>query len=70
MLRVLGGVAVFFGLNTLLKLPFSKEFLESGTLAAYLVRTLRYAVVIFVDMGVYPLVFRLTGKVGITKSAS
>ena len=69
-LRVLGGVAVFFGLNTLLKLPFSKEFLESGTLAAYLVRTLRYAAVIFVDMGVYPLVFRLTGKVGITKSAS
>ncbi len=61
-LRVLGGVAVFFGLNTLLKLPFSKDFLENGTLAAYLVRTLRYAVVIFVDMGVYPLVFRLTGK--------
>lgn len=59
-LRVLGGVAVFFGLNTLLKLPFSKEFLESGTLAAYLVRTLRYAVVIFADLGVYPLVFRLT----------
>ena len=63
-LRVLGGIAVFFGLNTLLKLPFSKEFLENGTLAAYLVRTLRYAVVIFVDMGVYPLVFRLTGTLG------
>ena len=60
-LRVLGGVAVFFGLNTLLKLPFSKEFLENGTMAACLVRTLRYAVVIFADMGVYPLVFRLTG---------
>ena len=59
-LRVLGGVAVFFGLNTLLKLPFSKDFLENGTMAAYLVRTLRYAVVIFVDLGVYPLVFRLT----------
>ena len=60
-LRVLGGVAVFFGLNTLLKLPFSKDFLENGTMAACLVRTLRYAVVIFADMGVYPLVFRLTG---------
>ena len=59
-IRVLGGVAVFFGLNTLLKLPFSKDFLENGTMAAYLVRTLRYAVVIFVDLGVYPLVFRLT----------
>ena len=63
-LRVLGGIAVLFGLNTLLKLPFSKELLENGTLAAYLVRTLRYAVVIFVDMGVYPLVFRLTGTLG------
>lgn len=63
-LRVLGGVAVFFGLNTLLKLPFSKDFLENGTMAACLVRTLRYAVVIFVDLGVYPLVFRLTGKLG------
>jgi len=60
-LRVLGGVAVFFGLNTLLKLPFSKDFLENGTMAACLVRTLRYAVVIFADMGVYPLVFRLAG---------
>lgn len=30
-LRVLGGVAVFFGLNTLLKMPFSSDFLNSGT---------------------------------------
>ena len=61
-LRVVGGVAVFFGLNTLLKLPFSSDFLNSGTTAAFLVRTLRYALVIFVDMGVYPLLFRVTGK--------
>ena len=61
-LRVLGGVAVFFGLNTLLKLPFSADFLNSGTTAAFLVRMLRYALVIFVDMGVYPLLFQVTGK--------
>ena len=61
-LRVAGGVAVFFGLNTLLKLPFSADFLNSVTTAAFLIRTLRYAVVIFVDMGVYPLIFAVTGK--------
>ena len=61
-LRVLGGIAVFFGLNTLLKLPFSSEFLNSGTTAAFLVRMLRYTLVIFVDIGVYPLLFKVTGK--------
>ena len=61
-LRVVGGVAVFFGLNTVLKLPFSSDFLNSGTMAAFLVRTVRYALVIFVDMGVYPLLFRVTEK--------
>ena len=61
-LRVLGGVAVFFGLNTLLKLPFSSDFLNAGTIAAFLVRMLRYTLVIFVDMGVYPLLFQITGK--------
>ena len=57
-LRILGGVAVFFGVNTLLKLPFSKEFLDSGSMAAYLVRSLRYAIVTFTDMALYPMLFR------------
>ena len=61
-LRVAGGVAVFFGLNTLCKLPFSKEFLESGTMAALMVRMLRYTIVIFADLGVYPMVFKFTDK--------
>ena len=61
-LRVLGGVAVFFGLNTLLKMPFSSDFLNSGTVPAFLVRTLRYALVIFADIAVYPLLFKVTGK--------
>lgn len=61
-LRVVGGVAVFFGLNTLLKLPFSSEFLNSGTTAAFLIRTLRYTIVIFTDIGVYPLLFKVTGR--------
>ena len=57
LIRLVGGFALYFGLNTLLKLPFSGEFLESGTLAAFLVRTARYAVIGFVLLGVYPLAF-------------
>ena len=62
--RLIGGGAIFFGLNTLLKLPFSKEFLECGSFAALMVRCARYAVVSFIDMGVYPLLFKLTAKIG------
>ena len=61
-LRTAGGGAVYFGLNVLLKLPFPKEVLDAGDLTAHLIRTLRYAVVIFVDIGVYPMLFKLTGK--------
>ena len=63
-LRVLGGFAVYFGFNTLLKLPFSKEFLESEELAAFLVRTCRYAIIMFVIIGVYPMIFPFFEKIG------
>ena len=56
-LRVIGGFAVYFGINTLLKMPFSKAFLESGTTGAMLVRSCRYLIVVFVMIGVYPLLF-------------
>ena len=61
-LRLAGGVAIYFGLNTLLKLPFSSEFLKSGTVAAYLVRTVRYAIILFVDVAIYPMLFDKIGK--------
>ena len=64
--RLLGGLAVYFALNTLLKLPFSKEFLSGGGIAALMVRCARYAIVAFVEFGVYPMVFRfekMKGKV-------
>ena len=51
-LRVIGGAAVYFGLNMILKMPFSSEFQASGTCAAYLVRALRYAIILFVDIAV------------------
>lgn len=63
--RLMGGVAVYFGVNTLLKLPFSDAFLDSATMAAFLVRAVRYTVVTFAAIGVYPMVFRLIdGKAG------
>ena len=61
-LRTLGGGLIYFGLNALLKMPFPEELLDAGDLTAHLIRSARYAVVIFVDIGVYPLLFRATGK--------
>ncbi len=61
-LRAMGGVAVFFALNTLLKLPFPKDFLDSASYASLMVRCLRYAVTAFILFGVYPIAFRYTGR--------
>ena len=60
--RVLGGGAVYFGLSTILKLPFSKEFLSSGSTAALLVRCARYVIIGFVEFGVYPMLFKIEKK--------
>ncbi|MBP3239820.1 MAG: phosphatase PAP2 family protein [Oribacterium sp.] len=57
-LRVLGGLVVYLVINTLLKLPFSKEFLSDGSTAALMIRCARYAIVSFVAFGGYPMVFR------------
>jgi len=61
-LRVVGGIAVFFGLSALTKLPFSADFLNSGEMSALLFRMIRYTLVVFVTIGVYPLVFKYTNK--------
>ena len=63
-LRTAGAFAIYFVLNTLLKLPFNKAWLDSGELAANLVRTARYAIILFVVLGVYPRVFPLFEKIG------
>lgn len=57
-LRVAGGGIIFVILSSILKKPFSPEFLESATLAAHLVRSLRYALIIFLLIGVYPMIFK------------
>ncbi len=61
-LRVVGGVAVFFGLNELTKMPFSADFLNSGEMSALLIRTVRYTLVVFAVLGVYPMVFKYADK--------
>lgn len=60
LLRMAGGFVLYFALNTLLKLPFSPEFLAQASLPALLVRSLRYLIVVFVLLGVYPKLFRKT----------
>ena len=64
LLRVFGAVLIYFVVNTLLKLPFDKQFLAGTSLAAFLVRTARYAVIMFLIMGVYPKVFPLFERIG------
>ena len=57
-LRLTGGIVVFFGMQMLMKQPFSREFLSSGTALAHVVRSVRYFVAIFTAVGVYPMIFR------------
>ena len=68
LLRIIGGGAVYFGLNTLLKLPFPKELLGSDGFASHLIRCGRYAVVIFVVIAIYPMLFKLTANIGKKKA--
>lgn len=58
-LRAAGAFVIYFGLNTLLKMPFNKDFLASASLGALLIRTARYTVIMFLIMGVYPKIFPL-----------
>ena len=57
LLRLAGGLALYFAVNFLLKAPFPSDFLNSGTMAALLVRAARYAVIAFLEFGVYPMAF-------------
>jgi len=62
-LRLAIGIGLYFAVNTLFKLPFSSEFLNSGTTLALAVRAIRYFVITIVIIGVYPLAFRLGDRV-------
>ena len=56
-LRVVGGGALYFALNKLLKMPFPEELLESATMPSFLIRMVRYATIVFILIGVYPMLF-------------
>ena len=63
-LRTAGAFVIYFALNAFLKLPFSREFLAGTDMGAFLVRSARYAVIIFIIIGVYPKIFPLFEKAG------
>ena len=60
--RVAVGVLMFVAITSVMKLPFSKEFLERGDLATQLFRSLRYFVAGFITIGLYPLCFKKMSK--------
>lgn len=64
LLRVIGAILIYLVVNTLLKLPFDKEFLAGTSIAAFLIRTARYAIIMFLIFGVYPMMFPLFERVG------
>ncbi len=68
--RLVFGLAVFLVLSKVLKMPFSKEFLDSGTFAANLIRYIRYIIISFVAIGLYPMTFKLENKLVKNKKAN
>ena len=64
LLRIIGAFTIYAVLDKALKLPFSKEWLNSGELGANLVRTARYAIILFIAVGLYPKVFPAFEKIG------
>ncbi len=63
-LRMIGAVLIYLVVNTLLKLPFDKQFLAEASLGALLIRTARYSIIVFLIMGVYPMIFPVFERVG------
>ena len=63
-LRVVGAVVIYFVVNTLLKLPFDPAFLAGASLGPLCIRSARYAVIMFLIMGVYPMVFPVFERLG------
>ena len=61
-LRLIGGGALFFGLNTVIKLIVGAIYptYEDAVWFERIFRTLRYALVSFIAIGVYPLLFAQT----------
>ncbi len=61
-LRVLLGGAIYFAVNTLLKMPFPDTVLQAENALGYSIRAVRYCIVMFVEVGLYPMAFRIIGN--------
>ena len=61
-LRVLGGVGIYLGMNALLKLPFPAEVREANDFLAHIIRAGRYAITVFTIAGIYPMLFNVIDK--------
>lgn len=62
LLRLVCGMGLFLALNTMMKLPFSRELLESASMTQYILRAGRYAVCIFIITAIYPMSFRILDR--------
>ena len=57
--------AVYVGAGgAVFDMTLNKEWLNNGTLGANLIRTARYAIILFTIVGVYPRVFPLFERIG------
>lgn len=61
--RLLGGLAIFLAVITVIKLPIPKEILEGYSSLSYLVRIVRYGAGTFVAMGLYPMLFKRCDRI-------
>ena len=68
-LRTLGGLVVFVIADKALKMPFSKDFLDTASSLSFAVRSIRYAIASFVVIGVYPMLFGFVDKKILKKKA-
>ena len=57
-LRIVIGLFLFGALNVLFKLPFSEEFLQSATTGQFVFRAVRYFLISFLMLGLYPMAFQ------------
>ena len=61
LLRTVVGGALYFALSSLIKLLIGNLF-PAGSMGYLLMRSVRYGLVVFLLVGVYPLAFRLEKK--------
>lgn len=61
-LRTVFGIIVTLGVLEGIKLFFPATLMDTPCMAAYLIRTFRYAAATFVGMGVYPRLFKYTDR--------